>query len=82
MARYQGAIFLWTWNNGVIENLRVEKNTIFWTPPGNYPAVLNRADIQGAQRIFRENQTYSASASLIASNKNLSFQASLWAGSR
>ena len=75
MARYQGAIFLWTWNNGVIENLRVEKNTIFWTPPGNYPAVLNRADIQGAQRIFRENQTYSASASFIDSNKNLSFQA-------
>jgi hypothetical protein len=75
MARYQGAIFLWTWNNGVIVNLRVEKNTIFWTPPGNYPAVLNRADIQGVQRVFRENQTYSASASFTESNKNLSFQA-------
>ena len=75
MARYQGAIFIYTWNNGVVENLRVEKNTIYWEPSGDYPAVLNRADIRGSQRVFRENQIYSASASLVETNKNLTFRA-------
>jgi hypothetical protein len=73
MARYQGAIFLWTWNNGVIENLRVEKNSIYWNPPGNFPAVLNRADIRGSQKIFRENRIYSTSPWIVESNKEISF---------
>lgn len=74
LARDQGAIFLWTWNNGVIENLRVEKNTIFWSPPGNYPAVLNHADIRGSQRIFRENSIYSGSRWVLDSDRNMVFQ--------
>jgi hypothetical protein len=43
-------------------------------PPGNYPAVINRADIRGTQKTFRENQTYCGSTSFIDSNKNLTFQ--------
>ena len=74
MASYQGAIFLWTWNNGVIENLTVEKNTVYWTPPGSYPAILNHGDIQGAQNVFRENQIYSGSPWVIDSNNKMSFQ--------
>jgi hypothetical protein len=74
LARYQGAIFLWTWNNGVIENLRVENNSVYWTPPGSFPAVLNRADIRGSQNIFRENQIYSVSPSVLESNNKMSFQ--------
>ena len=74
MARYQGAIFLWTWNGGVIENLRVEKNKIFWCPPGNFPALLNHGDIRGSQRVFRENEIYSCSTRLIDSYKNLLFR--------
>jgi Right handed beta helix region len=74
MASYQGAIFLWTWNNGVIENLRVEKNTIYWTPPGSFPAVLNHGDIRGSQNVFRENQIYSDSPWVIDSNNKMSFQ--------
>jgi|HubBroStandDraft_3_1064219.scaffolds.fasta_scaffold05388_3 hypothetical protein len=74
MARYQGAIFLWTWNNGIIENLRVERNSIYWSPPGNFPAVLNRADIRGSQKIFRENQIYSSSPWVVESNKEMLFE--------
>jgi len=74
MAQYQGAIFLYTWNGGVIENLRVEKNTVYWQPPGNFPAVLNRADIQGSERTFRENQIYSGSAKIVESNKEISLR--------
>jgi hypothetical protein len=64
MARYQGAIFLLTWNGGALENLRVENNIVYWTPPGNFPAVLNRADLRGSQKIFRENQIRSSSPSV------------------
>jgi len=74
MASYQGAIFLWTWNKGVIENLRVENNTVYWTPPGSFPALLNHGDIRGAQNVFRENQIYSGSAWFLDSNSNMSFQ--------
>lgn len=74
MARYQGAIFLWTWNNGIIESLRVEKNKVYWNPPGNFPALLNHADIRGPQRLFQGNQIYSSSPSMIDSYKNLTLQ--------
>ena len=74
LASRQGAIFLWTWNNGVIENLRVQKNIVYWNPPGNFPGVLNHADIRGSQRIFRENQIYSGSRWVIDSDRNITFQ--------
>jgi hypothetical protein len=74
MASYQGAIFLWTWNKGVIENLRVENNTVYWTPPGSFPALLNHGDIRGAQNVFRENQIYSGSPWFLDSNSNMAFQ--------
>jgi hypothetical protein len=74
MARYQGAIFILTWNGGVIENLRMESNIIYWRPPGNFPAVLNRADLRGAERIFRDNRIYSSCPWVVESNKEISFQ--------
>jgi hypothetical protein len=74
MARNEGAIYIWTWNGGVIENLSVESNTIYWLPPGNFPAVLNRADIRGARRVFRDNRIYSSSPWVVESNKEISFQ--------
>jgi hypothetical protein len=74
MARYQGAIFLWTWNNGIIENLRVENNTVYWTPPGSFPAILNHGDIRGSQNVVRENQIFSGSPWVIDSNSKMSFQ--------
>jgi hypothetical protein len=74
MALYQGAIFLWTWNSGQIENLRVEKNTIYWGPPGSAPAIVSYADLRGSQRVFRENHIYSNSPWLVDSNREISFQ--------
>jgi hypothetical protein len=75
MALDQGAIFVLTWNSGVIDNLRVEKNRINWCPPGNFPALLNRADIRGSQRLFRDNEIYSCAPAMIESKKNLTLQA-------
>ena len=74
LARRQGAIYLWTWNNGIIEDLRVEKNIIYWSPNGNFPALLNHGDIRGSQRTFRENRIYSGSSWIIDSDRNMNFQ--------
>ena len=35
MAQFQGAIFLHTWNDGKLDGLVVEGNTIYWNPPGD-----------------------------------------------
>ena len=78
MARYQGAIFLWTWNNGVIEDLRVEKNTVYWNPPGSFPAILNHGDIRGSQNTFRENRIYSGSPWTLDTNNKMAFQGNLY----
>jgi hypothetical protein len=74
LAQYQGAIFVYTWNDGVIENLRVERNIVYWNSPGDFAPVLNRADIRGTQRVFGDNEVYSGSPSMLESRKNLSFQ--------
>ena len=78
MAFYQGAIFLWTWNNGTIENVRIERNTVYWAPPGSAPALINHATIHGSQRVFRENRIYSSSPWVVDSNKEISFQSDLY----
>jgi hypothetical protein len=74
IAFYQGAIFLWTWNGGTIENLRVERNAIYWEPPGMAPAIINHADLRGSQRVFRENRIYSSSPWMADSNSQMLFQ--------
>ncbi len=75
MAQYQGAIFLHTWNDGKLDGLVVEDNTIYWDPPGTAPAVINDAAFQGASGIFRNNRIYSTSPWMIRSDRSLNFQA-------
>jgi len=74
MAFFQGAMFLWTWNGGSLNGVRVEKNTIYWTPPGNAPALINHAAIEGSRMRFRENQIYSSSPFIFDSDDQISFQ--------
>ena len=71
MAKFQGAIFLHTWNDGKLDGLVVEDNTIYWDPPGTAPAVINDAAFQGANGIFRNNRIYSTSAWMITSDRRL-----------
>ena len=73
MAKYQGAIFLLSWNNGSIDGLTVEDNTVYWNPFENAPALLNEADIKAGTAMFRNNSIYSTSPRLVDSNTSLSF---------
>jgi Right handed beta helix region len=71
MAQFQGAIFLHTWNDGKLDGLVVEGNTVYWNPPGTAPAVLNDAVFQGENGIFRNNRIYSTSPWMITSDRSL-----------
>ena len=70
LARHQGALFFWTWNNGKLNGLRVEDNRIYWNPPVDAPAVINSAEFQGAGS-FENNLVRSSAPSLITSNASL-----------
>jgi len=70
LARYQGALFLWTWNKGKLGGLRVENNRIYWNPAVDAPAVINGAEFQGAAS-FENNLIRSSARSLITSNASL-----------
>ncbi len=72
MAKYQGAIFLLTWNNGSIDGLTIENNTVEWSPPENSPALLNNAAIKPGTAIFRNNTIASISPWMLDSNTSLS----------
>lgn len=72
MANYQGAIFLWTWNGGSIDGLTVEKNTIYWSPFENAPALLNKAEIKAGTATFRDNTVISTAPWMMESNTSMS----------
>lgn len=71
MAKYQGAIFLLTWNGGSIDDLTMEGNTVYWNPYENAPALLNEADIKAGTAVFRGNSVYSTSPWMADSNTAL-----------
>jgi hypothetical protein len=75
MAAYQGAIFVHTWNEGSIDGLVVENNTVYWNPLGADPPLINDATIQGGEAVFRHNVIYSTSPFIIQSNRALSLNA-------
>ncbi|HEY6372060.1 MAG TPA: hypothetical protein VIX37_15905 [Candidatus Sulfotelmatobacter sp.] len=70
MAQFQGAIFLHTWNDGKVNGLVVEDNTIYWNPPGTAPVLVNDAAFQG-EAVFKNNRITSTSPWMIASNRAL-----------
>jgi hypothetical protein len=71
MAKYQGAIFLLTWNGGSIDGLTVENNTVYWNPYENAPALLNEANIKAGTAVFRNNSVYSTSPRMVDSSTAL-----------
>lgn len=78
MAQYQGAIFLHTWNDGKLDGVVIENNTVYWNPPGNAPAILNDAAFQGGNAVAKNNRIYSTSPWMIASNSSLHFDGNLY----
>ena len=74
MAKYQGAIFLLSWNDGSIDGLNMENNTVYWSPIENSPALMNQATIKAGTAAFRNNTIYSTSPWILDSNTSLSLE--------
>jgi hypothetical protein len=74
MAKYQGAIFLLSWNGGSIDGLTMENNTVYWSPFENSPALVNQATIKAGTAVFRKNTIHSTAPWIVDSNTSLSLE--------
>jgi hypothetical protein len=69
LAALQGAVYLHTWNGGVLRGLRIESNTFVWNPPvSTAPAIVDDADTGGAPVAFTGNRIESAAPLFYRSN--------------
>ena len=72
LAKLQGAVYLHTWNDGVIRGLRVEHNTIVWNPPvSTAAAVVSDGEMGEVPAAFTGNRIESAAAHFYRSNGRL-----------
>jgi len=69
LAALQGAVYLLTWNGGVIRGLRMERNRIVWNPSVASAATLvNNADFGAEGPVFTNNRIESSTPYLYRSN--------------
>ncbi len=60
LARRQGDLFVFTWDGGLLDGVRIEDNTFYWSPPIDVPAFLidhaqftgTRPNIVAGNKIF------------------------------
>lgn len=70
MARLQGAVYLHTWNGGVIDGLTFEDNLIDWNPPAPSAPIVDDdgAAFAGSPLVVRNNTIRSTSPLLLRSS--------------
>ena len=69
LAALQGAVYLRTWNDGLIDGLKIEHNTIFFDPPvATAAAVVNEAATRGGPTEFSGNRIVSSAPLFYRSN--------------
>jgi hypothetical protein len=73
MAKYQGAMFLLSWNGGSIDGLTVQDNTIYYRPFEDSAVIVNDAKIKTGTATFQNNIIYSTSPWMVRSNEFLDF---------
>jgi hypothetical protein len=59
LARQQGAIFMTTWENGSIDGVRIQGNTVYWDAPGDFPAIQQGDDVKLSGLTIAGNTIYS-----------------------
>ena len=81
LAALQGAVYLRTWNDGLIDGLRIEHNTIFFDPPvSTAAAVVNEAQTRGGPIVFTGNRIVSSAPLAYRSNAQFAPSANTYAG--
>jgi hypothetical protein len=73
LAAMQGAVYVATWNDGVIHDLRIEHNRIVWNPPvASAAAIVNPGTVDGPGTLFTNNLVESSAPSFYRSNEKFS----------
>ena len=68
MSRTEGAIYVYTWNDGKIDGMTIERNLIDWNPPAPAAPIVNDQGTELAGPVtFRDNVIRSASPVLLRS---------------
>jgi hypothetical protein len=65
LAEGQGAIFLMTWEHGVLNGVTFHGNQIDWQPPGEMPAVKIGSDLQATGITIDSNEIWSTGTNFI-----------------
>ena len=69
LAALQGAVYLHTWNGGVIRGLTIERNNIQWNPRvPDAATIVNDAQADGAPIVFTQNVVESSSLLVLRSS--------------
>lgn len=68
LARRQGAIFFSTWDGGSIDGVRIEENSIYFDPPGDYAVIQAGADLNARNIVFDRNVIDSTSSSTVSAS--------------
>jgi hypothetical protein len=69
LAALQGAVYLHTWNDGIVRGLRIERNSIQWNPPvATAAAIVDDAGTGGTSIAFTENRITSTAPLLYQTN--------------
>ncbi len=70
LAALQGAVYLHTWNGGVIRGLSIERNTFLWDPPaGSAAALVDDAATGGEPIVFTGNRVESSAPLFYRANE-------------
>ncbi len=69
---FQGDFFVFTWNGGLLNGVKIHDNVSYWNPASNAPALKYDADFAGKLPIiFKNNSIYSKHEWLVSLNNNL-----------
>jgi hypothetical protein len=74
LSKRQGAIFLYTWNGGKLDGVKIANNTIVWDPTVRVPAFQSTAEFASDQpNQFADNTLISVPRSFVLSKSNIQF---------
>ncbi|MGB6686208.1 MAG: right-handed parallel beta-helix repeat-containing protein [Terracidiphilus sp.] len=69
LAALQGAVYLRTWNGGLIDGLRIEHNTVVFDPPvASAAAIVDEAETRNGPVVFAGNRIESSAPLFYRSN--------------
>ena len=75
LALRQGDLFVYTWDGGSLDGLRIEHNSFYWNPVIDAPAVVESADFTGTpQNVMRGNRIFTGVSQPIRSSGTMKLE--------